>query len=124
MLQQRGYTLLTGGTDNHLVLLDLVDKGLTGKKAENVLEQANITTNKNMVPNDPQSPFVTSGVRLGTPAITTRGFKEKQAQQVAHWIADVLDESDSSAVITRVQQEVLDVCQQFPVYDGKTDHWS
>ncbi len=112
----RGYNVVSGGTDNHLFLVDLVNKGLTGKDAEAALGQANITVNKNAVPNDPQSPFVTSGIRIGTPAITTRGFNESDARTLAGWICDVLDDTGSASAIARVQQQVLDICRRLPVY--------
>lgn len=112
----RDHRIVSGGTDNHLFLLDLIDKDITGKAADAALGRANITVNKNAVPNDPQSPFVTSGLRIGSPAITTRGFKEEQARQVAHWISDVLAAIDDDRVIERVKQEVLELCRQFPVY--------
>ncbi len=112
----RGFKVVSGGTQNHLFLLDLVDKGLTGKAADAALGRANITVNKNTVPNDPQSPFVTSGIRIGSPAITTRGFKEKEATQVANWIADVLGDIESEATLTRVKNEVVELCSRFPVY--------
>ncbi len=115
-LQQRGYPIVSGGTHNHLMLVNLIEKGLTGKAMEKRLEQANITTNKNAVPNDPQSPFVTSGLRLGTPAITTRGFGETECKQVADWIADVLDQPEDDKVIEKVRQNVLDCCSHKPVY--------
>jgi len=115
-IQERGYKIVSNGTDNHLLLIDLVDKGLTGKAADQALGQANITVNKNAVPNDPQSPFVTSGIRIGSPAMTTRGFKETEARQVGNWICDILDEINNPAVIERVKGEVLDLCRQFPVY--------
>jgi glycine hydroxymethyltransferase len=107
---------VSNGTHNHLFLLDLVDKGLTGKAADAALGRANITVNKNTVPNDPQSPFVTSGIRIGTPAITTRGFKEAEVTQVANWIADVLDDIENEATIERVKGEVVQLCSRFPVY--------
>lgn len=115
-LIERGYKIVSGGTDNHLFLVDLIDKNMTGKVADAALGQANITVNKNAVPNDPQSPFVTSGIRIGTPAITTRGLGADQASQVAHWIGDILDEVENSAVQTRVKAEVLALCAHFPVY--------
>lgn len=115
-LQARGYSVVSGGTDNHLFLLDLIDKGITGKAADAALGAANITVNKNAVPNDPESPFVTSGLRIGSPAITTRGFGETECKQVATWIADVIDDIDNPAVIERVKSEVLALCQRFPVY--------
>lgn len=115
-LISRGYKIVSGGTDNHLMLVDLIDKGITGKAADAALGAANITVNKNSVPNDPQSPFVTSGIRVGTPAITTRGFKEGECEQLANWIADVLDNLEDAATIERVKGQVLDICARFPVY--------
>ncbi|TXH66969.1 MAG: serine hydroxymethyltransferase [Thiothrix sp.] len=115
-LISRGYNIVSGGTDNHLMLVDLIAKGLTGKAADAALGAANITVNKNSVPNDPQSPFVTSGIRVGTPAITTRGFKEAEVEQLAHWIADVLDNINEPATTERVKKEVLAICKRFPVY--------
>lgn len=115
-LQERGYKIVSDRTENHLLLLDLIDKDITGKAADAALGSANITVNKNSVPNDPRSPFVTSGLRLGTPAITTRGFGEAETAQVAHWIADVIDDIDNQDVINRVKQEVLELCARFPVY--------
>ncbi|MBK8453982.1 MAG: serine hydroxymethyltransferase [Thiofilum sp.] len=115
-LISRGYKIVSGGTDNHLMLIDLIDKGLTGKAVDAALGSANITVNKNSVPNDPQSPFVTSGIRIGTPAITTRGFKESECEQLSHWIADVMDNMGDAAVIERVKGQVLEICQRFPVY--------
>lgn len=112
----RGYKIVSGGTDDHLMLIDLIDKNITGKDAEAALGQAYITTNKNAVPNDPQSPFITSGIRIGTPAITTRGFKEKECEQVANWIADILDDIQNTGNIARVKEEVLKLCRQYPVY--------
>ncbi|MCG5510986.1 serine hydroxymethyltransferase [Ectothiorhodospira lacustris] len=115
-LMVRGYKVVSGGTDNHLFLVDLIDKGITGKDADAALGRANITVNKNSVPNDPQSPFVTSGLRIGTPAITTRGFKEAECKALAQWICDVLDDLENQAVIDQVKARVLDVCARFPVY--------
>jgi glycine hydroxymethyltransferase len=115
---KRGYKIVSGGTDDHLFLLDLIDKGITGKAADAALGRAHITVNKNAVPNDPQSPFVTSGIRIGSPAITTRGFKEAEARQVTEWICEVLDDLDNEEVIERVRQQVLDLCARFPVYQG------
>ena len=112
----RGYNVVSGGTHNHLFLLDLVDKGLTGKEADAALGRANITVNKNSVPNDPKSPFVTSGIRIGTPAVTRRGFKEDEVRELAGWIVDVLDNINDEATIERVKQKVLEVCARFPVY--------
>lgn len=113
---ERGYKIVSGGTDNHLFLVDLIDKGITGKEADAALGSANITVNKNAVPNDPQSPFVTSGIRIGTPAMTTRGFKEADARELAHWICDVLDNSKDQATIDTVRQKVLAICKRLPVY--------
>jgi glycine hydroxymethyltransferase len=115
-LQGRGYKIVSGGTDNHLFLVDLIDKGITGKDADAALGAANITVNKNSVPNDPQSPFVTSGIRIGTPAMTTRGFMEGDATELAGWICDVLDDVNNTATIERVKQQVLDICKRLPVY--------
>ncbi len=115
-LIERGYALVSGGTDNHLMLIDLTDKNITGKNAEAALGRANLTLNKNTVPNETRSPFVTSGLRLGTPAITTRGFCEKEVKQVSHWIADVLDDINNEATINHTRESVLQLCQQFPVY--------
>jgi glycine hydroxymethyltransferase len=113
---QRGHKIVSGGTDNHLFLLDLIDKGVTGKDADAALGRAHITVNKNTVPNDPRSPFVTSGLRIGTPAVTTRGFKETEVSQLAHWIADVLEDVGNEAVIARTRDAVRDICRRFPVY--------
>jgi glycine hydroxymethyltransferase len=115
-LMERGYSIVSGGTDNHLLLLSLIDKGMTGKAADAALGAANITVNKNAVPNDPQSPFVTSGIRIGTPAVTTRGFGEQECRDLANWIADVLDDHENPAVLDAVREKVLDVCARFPVY--------
>ena len=116
VMQERGYKIVSNGTENHLFLLDLIDKDITGKDADAALGAANITVNKNSVPNDPRSPFVTSGLRIGSPAITRRGFKEEQAKQVATWICDVLDNMGDDCVIDRVKSEVVALCEQFPVY--------
>ncbi len=116
VLQERGYKVVSGGTENHLFLLDLIDKDITGKDADAALGNANITVNKNSVPNDPRSPFVTSGLRIGSPAITRRGFKEEQAMQVANWMCDVLDNIEDLTTIERVKGEVVKLCNTFPVY--------
>lgn len=116
VMQERGYNVVSGGTDNHLFLLDLIDKDITGKDADAALGSANITVNKNSVPNDPRSPFVTSGLRIGSPAITRRGFKQAEAEQVATWICDVLDNMGDQGTIDRVQSEVVALCEKFPVY--------
>jgi glycine hydroxymethyltransferase len=116
---ERGIKIVSGGTENHLMLLDLIGKSYTGKDADAALGDANITVNKNAVPNDPRSPFITSGLRVGTPAITTRGFKEAECIQLAHWMVDVLDsleKGNSEAVIAEVKNQVLALCARFPVY--------
>jgi glycine hydroxymethyltransferase len=117
VLQERGYEIVSGGTDNHLMLVSLIGHDATGSAAEAALERANITANKNAVPNDPQSPFVTSGLRLGTPAITTRGFREDETRTLTHWIADILDGIDNEETIERVRGQVLDLCRRYPVYE-------
>ena len=116
---QRGYKIVSGGTDNHLFLVDLIDKNITGKDADAALGRANITVNKNSVPNDPRSPFVTSGFRIGTPASTTRGFGEIEIRQVADWICDVLDQMGDESVVDNVRAQVLELCSRFPVYADK-----
>lgn len=116
VLINRGYKIVSGGTDNHLLLVDLIDKNITGKDADIALDKANITVNKNTVPNDPRSPFVTSGLRLGTPAVTTRGFKEKEITLLSNWIADILDDINNEATIVKVKEQVLLLCREFPVY--------
>ena len=116
---QRGYKIVSGGTDNHLFLVDLIDKDITGKDADAALGRANITVNKNSVPNDPRSPFVTSGFRIGTPASTTRGFGEVEIRQVADWICDVLDQMGDESVVDNVRAQVLELCSRFPVYVDK-----
>ncbi len=126
---ERGYDVVSGGTDNHLFLVSLISRQLTGKAADAALGFANITVNKNSVPNDPQSPFVTSGLRIGSPAISTRGFKEQESSELAGWICDILDElcnmdeadrteenMEKLEVVQRVKQQVLDLCKRFPVY--------
>ena len=115
-LMKRGYKIVSGGTDNHLFLVDLIDKNVTGKDADAALGRAHITVNKNAVPNDPRPPFVTSGLRIGTPAATTRGFKEAEVLELANWIADVLDENLSDAAIAKVKGQVTEICRRFPVY--------
>ena len=115
-LMERGFSIVSGGTDNHLVLVSLIDKGLTGKDADAALSRANITVNKNTVPNDPCSPFVTSGLRLGTPAITTRGFGLNETRLMTTWIADILDDLNNEAVIEKVKNNVVELCAKYPVY--------
>lgn len=121
VIMDRGYKIVSGGTDNHLFLINLIDKNITGKDAEAALDQANITVNKNAVPNDPKSPFVTSGIRIGTPAATTRGFKEKEVQQLSNWICNILDEMRNQntvkpETINKIKQQVVELCKRFPVY--------
>ena len=113
---ERGYDVVSNGTDNHLFLVSFVGKELTGKDADAALGKAGITVNKNAVPNDPRSPFVTSGIRVGTPAVTTRGFAEAEVAALANWMCDILDNSTDEAVIARVAKQVHTICQQFPVY--------
>ena len=115
-LQDRGYKIVSDGTENHLFLVSLIDKEYTGKDADAALGNAYITVNKNTVPNDPRSPFVTSGLRIGTPAITTRGFKEPEVQLLATWIADILDNIQDTATQERVRKDVIALCKKFPVY--------
>lgn len=112
----RGYKVVSGGTDDHLFLVDLIDKGITGKAADAALGDANITVNKNAVPNDPQSPFVTSGIRVGTPAVTTRGFGEAEVRELAGWMCDIMDDLENRQTIDAVRGKVLDICRRFPVY--------
>ena len=112
----RGYHLVSGGTDTHLVLIDLTEKGITGKKAENALEKVGITVNKNMVPFDQKSPFVTSGIRIGTPAVTTRGMKEDEMKTIVALIDKVISSPDSEDLLSTVMSEVLDLCRDFPLY--------
>jgi glycine hydroxymethyltransferase len=116
VLQQRGYKIVSGGTDNHLFLLDLIDKNITGKDADAALGRAHMTVNKNAVPNDPRPPSVSSGLRIGTPAVTTRGFKEPEVRQISNWIADVLDALGDESVIDRARAEAASLCRRFPVY--------
>lgn len=122
VVMKRGYHVVSDGTENHMFLISLLDKEVTGKEAEALLGRANITVNKNTVPNETRSPFVTSGLRIGTPAITTRGFKEQEAEQLANWICDILDNTENEAVIQQVKEKAQVLCAQFPVYrtaDGK-----
>lgn len=116
VVQERGYEVISGGTENHLMLISLVKQEMTGKEADKWLGEAHITVNKNAVPNDPKSPFVTSGIRIGTPAITTRGFNEAQAGDLAGWICDVLDSRGDEAVATEVRSKVEAICAELPVY--------
>ncbi|TGV07258.1 serine hydroxymethyltransferase, partial [Alcaligenaceae bacterium 429] len=119
VLMKRGYQIVSGGTDNHLMLIDLSSKPYTGKDADAALSDAYITTNKNSVPNDPRSPFVTSGVRIGTPAVTTRGFGVAECEELAGWLCDVLDALENGnleQVTARVQKQIVELCRRFPVY--------
>jgi len=116
VFMKRGYDVVSKGTDDHLFLVSFIEAGLTGKDVDAWLGNSNITINKNSVPNDPQSPFVTSGIRVGTPAVTTRGFKEKECEDLANWMCDVIDSRGAATVMDEVKQKVLNVCQTFPVY--------
>lgn len=116
VLQNRNYDIVSGGTDNHLLLVSLLNKNITGKDAEIRLGQAHITLNKNTVPGETRSPFITSGLRIGSPAMTTRGMKTDEAKLIANWIADVLDDINNEAVLMRVKKEVSELCRRFPVY--------
>ena len=116
VLQERGYKVVSNGTENHLLLLDLIDKDITGKDADAALGKAHITVNKNSVPNDPRSPFVTSGLRLGTPAISRRGFGIEETKALTGWICDILDDISNEETIIKVQANVKELCSRFPVY--------
>jgi glycine hydroxymethyltransferase len=115
-LMQRGYDVVSGGTDNHLFLLSLIGREISGKDADAALGDAYITVNKNAVPNDPRPPMITSGLRFGTPAATTRGFGATEIRQIGGWIADILDANGSAAVVERVRPQVVELCRRFPVY--------
>jgi glycine hydroxymethyltransferase len=116
VMLERGYKIVSGGTDNHLFLIDMIAKKITGKEAEEVLEHVFITLNKNMLPNDPCKPFITSGLRIGTPAITTRGLKEHEVREVANWVCDVLENLKDSTRLEKIKKQVMALCRQFPVY--------
>jgi len=116
VFQERNYKIVSGGTNNHLFLVDLTDKGITGKEADAALGEAFITVNKNTVPNETRSPFVTSGLRLGTPAITTRGFKQAEVSELANWICDILDDIENQQLSAEVKAKVLELTARFPVY--------
>ncbi|MGW8227358.1 MAG: serine hydroxymethyltransferase [Gammaproteobacteria bacterium] len=116
VFKDRGFDVVSGGTDDHLFLVSFIEQGLTGKDIDAWLSAANITVNKNAVPNDPQSPFVTSGIRIGTPAITTRGFKQDESRELAGWMCDIIDARGEQAVIDKVKAQVLAVCERLPVY--------
>ena len=119
VLQERGVEIVSNGTKNHMFLVDLIKRGVTGKDVEETLGRSNITVNKNAIPNDPQSRFVTSGLRIGTPAVTTRGFKEAEASKVASWKCDKLEDLENVKEIDRVKAKVINLCEQFPVYSLK-----
>ncbi len=116
VFMDRGFDVISNGTDDHLFLLSLIKQDITGKDADAALGRANITVNKNAVPNDPKPPFVTSGLRLGTPAITTRGFKESEVAELTNWMCDILDDIENEPIIAEVQQRVIELCSRFPVY--------
>src|SRR5690606_21020874 len=115
VFMENGYDVVSGGTENHLFLLSLIKQDITGKEADAALGRAFITVNKNSVPNDPRSPFVTSGLRIGTPAVTTRGFKEAECRELAGWICDILDNMGDESVVDRVRDQVKAICARFPV---------
>ena len=117
VIQSRGYEIVSGGTKNHLMLISLIKQGITGKEADKWLGDAHITVNKNSVPNDPKSPFVTSGIRIGTPAITTRGFGEAEVRELAGWICDVLDARGDEAVLAATREKIAQICNKLPVYE-------
>ncbi len=119
VLKDRGFRLVSGGTDNHLMLVDLTDKGITGAEAEDILEQAGITVNKNAIPFDPQPPRVTSGIRIGTPAVTTRGLTEKEMEEVGNYIADLLTNHGSDKMIRDIRKKVAVICERFPIYQER-----
>jgi len=118
VIMERGFKVVSGGTDNHLFLIDLIDKNITGKDAETALDAAHITVNKNAVPNDPQSPFITSGLRIGTPAMTTRGMGLEEADEIAHLICDILLDIHNTSTTSAAKQQILQLCQKFPVYSS------
>jgi glycine hydroxymethyltransferase len=113
----RGYEVISGGTDDHLFLVSFIAQGLTGKAVDAALGSAHITVNKNVVPNDPQSPFITSGIRIGTPAATTRGFNEKDCSDLTHWICDICDDLDNDNIVEEVRVKVESLCAKYPVYN-------
>jgi glycine hydroxymethyltransferase len=115
-LTERGYKIVSGGTENHMFLVDLIGTDITGKDADAVLDGAHITVNKNAVPNDPRSPFVTSGLRIGTPAVTTRGFRAAEIRQLSGWIADILDDIRDEKRAAKIREQVIELCRRFPVY--------
>ena len=116
-LMSNGIDIVSNGTENHIILVDLRSKGMTGKDLEKLLGTVNITVNKNSVPNDPASPFVTSGIRIGTPAVTTRGFKEKEIIQVSNWISNIINDFDNDELQKNIKEEVQNLTSNFPVYN-------
>jgi glycine hydroxymethyltransferase len=118
-MAENAYKIVSGGTDNHLFLVDLIDKNISGKEAEDILETAYITLNKNMLPNDPRSPFITSGLRIGTPAVTTRGLRTKEVIEVANWLCEALNHLKEPVVLEEIRKRVIALCQQFPVYTAR-----
>jgi len=118
-LQDLGFCLVSGGTDNHLLLVDLSDKGLTGAKAEEVLERSGITVNKNTIPFDTRSPSVTSGIRIGTPAVTTRGLKEKEMEEVGNYISELLNKPEDDKLIGDIKKKIRSLCERFPLYSER-----
>ena len=120
VIMSRGIDVISNGTENHLILIDLINKNITGKEVEEALGRANITVNKNTVPNDPRSPFITSGLRIGTPAITTRGFQETECRDIAHWIADIIEHLDDNNLENTIKEKAIALCQRFPVYGGRS----
>jgi len=115
-IMSNGIDIVCNGTENHIVLVDLRSKNITGKDLERVLGDVNITVNKNSVPNDPASPFITSGIRIGTPAVTTRGFKEKEIIQISNWISDIIDDFENTELQKSIKEKVLNLTSNFPVY--------
>ena len=118
VLISRGIDVISNGTENHLILIDLIKKNITGKEVEEALGRANITVNKNTVPNDPRSPFITSGLRIGTPAVTTRGFQEAECMEIGHWIADIIEHLGDVSIESRIKEKAVALCQRFPVYNN------
>ena len=118
-IKSRGYRIVSGGTDNHLILVDVFSKGITGKQAEKALEQAGMTVNKNTIPFDGNSPMVTSGIRLGTPALTTRGMKEEEMRVIGKFISDTLDDINNVSLQQRIRSEVKELTHRFPLYESK-----
>ena len=118
-LAEEGFRIVSGGTDNHLLLLDLRSKNITGKDAEKVLDEAGITVNKNTIPYDPEKPFIASGIRLGTPALTTRGMKEPEMKEIARMIAEGIDNKDNKDYLAKIRENVKKLCKKFPLYQNR-----